>query len=153
MMPKTELKQRLLQQCRDAVDVRLKTVERQIHDIQESLTSETKSSAGDKHETGRAMLQLEREKAGQQLAELEKTNLTLNKIDTSKTSEIVGLGSVVYTSGANYFIAVSAGILKFNDDTFFAISANTPIGLLLQGKQKEDQIVFRERSFKILKVV
>ncbi len=33
-----------------------------------ALFSETKSSAGDKHETGRAMLQLEMEKTSQQLA-------------------------------------------------------------------------------------
>jgi hypothetical protein len=32
----------------------------------ESLDSEGKSSAGDKHETGRAMIQLEREKLAQQ---------------------------------------------------------------------------------------
>ena len=66
-----EIKRQLYSQCVDFVEERLSNIQNQIRAIQESLTSETKSSAGDKHETGRAMLQLEREKAGQQLAEVE----------------------------------------------------------------------------------
>ena len=46
-----------------------------ILDAQNGLQSESKSSAGDKHETGRAMLQLEAEKLGKQLQE----SLTLLK--------------------------------------------------------------------------
>ena len=37
-----------------------------------ALESESKSSAGDKHETGRAMIQLEREKLGEQIKKAEK---------------------------------------------------------------------------------
>ena len=86
-----ELKQQLYTQCLDFVESRYSNVESQIKQIQESLTSETKSSAGDKHETGRAMLQLEREKAGHQLAEVEKLKETLSKIELSKSSEIISL--------------------------------------------------------------
>ena len=51
------------------VNNRLQTVQDTLfHSNQKALQSETKSSAGDKHETGRAMLQLEMEKAGQQLS-------------------------------------------------------------------------------------
>ena len=74
MKNKTKLKQDLCHQCQAFIDNRLRTIQKTINEIQESLTSETKSSAGDKHETGRAMLQLEREKAGNQLAEIQKIN-------------------------------------------------------------------------------
>ena len=73
------LKQDLYMQCQVFVGTRLRAIQKTIAEIQESLTSETKSSAGDKHETGRAMLQLEREKAGHQLAEIQKLNQLLSR--------------------------------------------------------------------------
>lgn len=142
-----QLKQGLFAQCVDFVEERHSKIQNQIEEIQESLTSETKSSAGDKHETGRAMLQLEREKAGQQLAEVEKLKEALSKIDVLKFSETIGLGSLVFTSKSNYFIAISAGQLKVNSQLFFAISPNTPIGLLLMGKKVGDEIGFRDNQF------
>ncbi|TXE08321.1 3-oxoacyl-ACP synthase [Gelidibacter salicanalis] len=144
-----ELKQRLFNQCAVFVDQRYLKIQTQIKEIQESLTSETKSSAGDKHETGRAMLQLEREKAGQQLAEIEKIKENLSKIDPTKSTAHIGLGSIVLTSQSNYFLAISAGQLKVEADVFYAISPNTPIGLLLAGKKVGDLIRFREQHFTI----
>ncbi len=145
------IKEDLYNQCLEFVDSRCQTIQNTIKEIQESLTSETKSSAGDKHETGRAMLQLEREKAGNQLAEIQKVKETLSKIDIYKTSETIGSGSIVYTSQANYFIAISAGELKINNKMFYAISSSTPIGQLLIGKAVGDSIKFREQVFVIEK--
>ncbi len=144
-----ELKQSLYMQCADFVEQRYLKIQTQIKEIQESLTSETKSSAGDKHETGRAMLQLEREKAGQQWAEIEKIKENLSKVDPTKSTQRIGIGSVVFTSQSNYFIAISAGQLKCNADSFYAISPHTPIGLLLMGKKVNDTIDFREQQFVI----
>lgn len=143
------IKERLYSQCSDFIDVRFQTVQNTINEIQESLLSETKSSAGDKHETGRAMLQLEREKAGNQLAEVQKIKEVLSKIDSTKSLKTIGLGSVVYTTNANYFIAISAGQLEVDNDKFYAISSSTPIGLLLLGKTVGDEVVFRDQSFRI----
>ena len=64
------LKETLLSKCHEFIDERHQRIQRTIDEIKVSLQSETKSSAGDKHETGRAMLQLEREKAGQQLKKI-----------------------------------------------------------------------------------
>ncbi|WP_456441980.1 3-oxoacyl-ACP synthase [Psychroserpens sp.] len=153
MITTNNLKQDLYSQCQAFVDNRLQTIQKTIDEIQESLTSETKSSAGDKHETGRAMLQLEREKAGHQLAEIQKLNQLLSKIDISKTLQIIGLGSIIYTTQANYFITISAGELKFDNQSFYAISVNTPIAKLLLGKQKGNQIQFRDQEFEIIKVI
>ena len=80
------IKESLFKKCEAFVEKRLQSIQKANSEIQESLLSETKSSAGDKHETGRAMLQLEREKTGQQLAEIQKTQEILSKIDVSKTS-------------------------------------------------------------------
>ena len=152
-MKTQNIKTQLLQLCTTSLDTRLQSVLAVIEDIKQSMQSETKSSAGDKHETGRAMLQLEREKAGHQLAEIEKTKQILSKINTESTYKNIGLGSVVYTTTSNYFISISAGELKVEDDTFYAISANTPIGQLLLGKSVGDVINFRNLEFKITKVL
>ena len=143
------IKQQLYNQCLEFVETRFQTIQNTINEIQESLFSETKSSAGDKHETGRAMLQLEREKAGNQLAEIQKVKEALFKIDFTKPSKKVGLGSIVYTTQANYFIAISAGELKAGDNLFYAISPNTPIGQLLIGKNTGCEALFRGQKFKI----
>ncbi|WP_299333035.1 3-oxoacyl-ACP synthase [uncultured Psychroserpens sp.] len=147
------IKEELYNQCQKFLDDRFQTIQKTIAEIQESLATETKSSAGDKHETGRAMLQLEREKVGQQLAEIQKISQLLSKIDISKSSESVSLGSIVLTTQFHYFIAISAGELKSKDQTFYAISANTPIAKLLLGKTTGDRIQFRDQDFKILDLI
>ncbi|HLV14560.1 MAG TPA: hypothetical protein VKY41_05220 [Xanthomarina sp.] len=148
-----ELKQQLYLQCKEFSNNRFNSIQKTIEEIQESLTSETKSSAGDKHETGRAMLQLEREKAGNQLAEIKKILEILSKIDISKTSDTVCMGSLVLTTSSNYFISISAGELQFSGQVFYAISPITPIGKLLLGKQIGASIRFREQEFKIIDIL
>jgi len=117
------------------------------------MTSETKSSAGDKHETGRAMLQLEREKAGNQLAEIQKVKDVLSRIDVTKSSKQVRLGSLVYTSQANYFIAVSAGEINIDSTIYYAISPSTPIANLLLSKSVGDKVIFRDNTIIIKQIL
>lgn len=148
-----DIKQELYNACLRFIENRLHTIQHTISEIQESLTSETKSSAGDKHETGRAMLQLEREKSGNQLAEIIKVKVTLSKIDCSKSSEAISAGSVVYTSKANYFIAISAGVLEIDNSRFYAISPQTPIGKLLIGKTVGNEVAFRDQQFTIEEIL
>ena len=146
------IKEELYKRCSDFVEQRLDTIRKTIEEIQESLTSETKSTAGDKHETGRAMLQLEREKAGNQLAEIQKLKAVLSKVDILKQSDVVSLGSLVYTTKSNYFIAISAGEIRVDEKQFYAISPNTPIGKLLLGKTTNDEVVFNSFTFKIIHI-
>ncbi|MFB9056908.1 hypothetical protein ACFFU9_09155 [Mariniflexile ostreae] len=147
MKKNLKIKEALYACCLNYLDCRFQSVQNTIEDIQEALLSETKSSAGDKHETGRAMLQLEREKAGHQLSEINKIKMHFSKINVTKSSSVVGLGSVVYTSNAHYFISISAGEFYVNDLAFYAISPHTPIGCLLMGKTIGDIIEFRTQKF------
>lgn len=148
-----KLKEQLYNLCSEFIDNRLLTVNKTISDIQNSLQSETKSSAGDKHETGRAMLQLEREKAGHQLSEIEKQKQILQKINIAPKHQKVILGSVVKTSKSNYFIAISAGEIEGENSKFYAISAETPIAKLLWSKSVGDTIQFRDSAFNILEIL
>ena len=146
------LKEALYNNCKEFVEKRLQNVEEVISSNQKALQTETKSSAGDKHETGRAMLQLEMEKAGQQLAGITQMKEILAKIDISKTSKNAHLGSIVYTDKANYFLSISAGHLTIENTNYFAVSVSSPIGKLLLGKQKGEAISFNGNVFKILEI-
>ena len=139
------------------VNKRLQTVEEILHSHQKSLQSETKSSAGDKHETGRAMIQLEMEKASQQLTGISEMNEILSKIDSSNSGKsnrkMAHLGSVVYTVKANYFLSISAGQIVTENKVFYAISTSSPIGKLLLGKLENEEFLFDGKPIKIQKIV
>ncbi|MGY8909227.1 MAG: 3-oxoacyl-ACP synthase [Flavobacteriales bacterium] len=151
-MSQLKTKEPLINLCKDFVNKRLKTVQDIISSNQKALQSETKSSAGDKHETGRAMLQLEMEKASQQLEGISIMNQILSKVDISKTSKIAHLGSVIITNKANYFLSISAGQLSVENKTYFAISISSPIGKLLLGKKENEEVFFNGNLIKILKI-
>jgi|TARA_B110000908_G_scaffold166452_1_gene217612 hypothetical protein len=147
-----EIKEALFRQCEAYANKRLQTVEAVISSNQLALQSETKSSAGDKHETGRAMLQLEMEKAGQQLAGIMQMKEILAKVDILKTSKNVCLGSVIFTEKVNYFLSISAGQLEVANKMYFAVSVSSPIGKLLLGKQENDVISFNGMLYKVQKI-
>lgn len=145
-----EIKKQLFNACIKFVQKRADTVQKSIDSNQKALSSETKSSAGDKHETGRAMLQLEMEKASQQLQGVNDMNAVLVKISL-ENSDIVRLGSLVITNHINYFLAISAGEVKIENQFYFAISSSSPIGRLLLGKKVGDIITFN-KEINILKI-
>jgi len=129
---------------------RADTVQNIINSNQQALSSETKSSAGDKHETGRAMLQLEMEKASQQLSSINDMKSVLSKISL-ENSDNVKLGSLVVTNHINYFLAVSAGEIKIENQVYYAISPSSPIGKLLLGKRVGEVITYN-REINILEI-
>lgn len=146
------MKEELYSFCASYVNDRIARIQKNIAGIQESLTSETKSSAGDKHETGRAMLQLEREKLGSQLAEAEKMMQLLSKVNLESNTALVGLGSLVFTSKSNYFIAISAGEFKNKENQVYCISPNTPIAKLLAGKKAGEIALFNGQEIVVKEI-
>ncbi len=146
-------KESALHFCEGFIEERLARLYRQIDQIKESLVQETKSSAGDKHETGRAMLQLEREKLGQQLLNAEKIKQHLSKVNLKTKDDVVGLGSLVYTTKANYFLSISAGAFKHAGTVIFCISPSAPIGKALLGKHSGNTINFNSEEITIHRIV
>ena len=149
---KMNLKENLFKQCKLFVNKRLQTVEEVLSSNQKALQSETKSSAGDKHETGRAMLQLEMEKASQQLMGVNEMKIILAKIEVLKKHKIAHLGSIIETNLVNYFLSISAGKLTIHDKDYFAVSISSPIGKLLLGKKMGEQFTFNGSTIKIVKI-
>lgn len=151
-MTATELKTQLLQHCQKQVDSRYSRIKQTIADIVESLLEESKSSSGDKHETGRAMLQIDRENAGKQLLEIEKIAQLLNKIDVKTSSDYARLGSLIYTDKFKYFISISVGAVSIENTDYLCVALNSPVGLLLSGKKKGEDFILNGSSYKITNV-
>ena len=147
------IKKTLFDHCRAHLEKKMRLLEQQKKSLQKDLTSETKSSAGDKHETGRAMIQLEREKLGNQIREIELNYQRLNTIKDVKTSTIISLGSLIFTDKANYYVAIAADSCEVNSKVFYCISSQSPIGKLLIGKKINESIMFNNIKSTILEII
>jgi transcription elongation GreA/GreB family factor len=137
-----EVKQQLLQTCIDHVKSRIDTANAAISEARGAANSETKSSAGDKYETGRAMMQQEIEKNATQAGEAQKLLQVLKSIDPSKTPGTVQLGSMVKTSLGHYYFAASLGKVSLDGKDYFVISPGSPLGQAFFGKKKGDKVTF-----------
>ena len=147
-----QAKQQLWEKCNNEVAKRISSIQQAMQNAQAAANDETKSSAGDKYETGRAMMHLEKEKLSTQLSEALKMKKALDQINPDKAEAEVKLGSVVITPMAQYFLSVSVGQIKWEGKTWFAISPASPIGQQMLGKKAGETFSFGGRNFKINEV-
>ena len=146
------LKGELYTHCQECLQNKINTIQSALISITESRDNETKSSVGDKYETGRAMMQLEEEKYQAQLANALQSKNILDRIDPHKSATRVEAGCLVETDRGWYYLAIGIGKVKLRDQTFFVISTDAPVGRLLLQKQKGDQVVFQGGKLSILNI-
>lgn len=145
-------KTKLLALCEAYVQKRVDTARQAMEAAQEAANSESKSSAGDKYETGRAMAQLERDRHAQLLAEALKLKRDLEQIKVDKFYETVQPGSVVTTDRETFFISIGAGKLTLDGIDYLAISIASPIGSALTGRKIGDAVTFNKMIYRVLSV-
>ena len=150
---KYNLKIQLATLCQQYIEQRISNAQYAINNAKESANDDTKSSAGDKHETGRAMAQLEQEKGAAQLHEAQELQETLKKIKLDLASSTIQVGSIIFTNKGNFFIAIPAGKLQIDDQLFYAISIASPIGMKLKGLSKNDRFDFNGQLTEIQNVL
>jgi len=149
----SNLKEVLYRQCLDYVQKRMDAAQQGIDEAQQASKEDTKSSAGDKYETGRAMMQQETDRNMAQLNEANKLKVALNAITTNLSSKQVENGSVVVTNNGNFYLAISAGALVANGESYVAISPASPIGLKLKGLKADDQFALNGKDYKIISIL
>jgi len=114
--------------------------------------NDSKSSAGDKHETGRAMMQQAQEQLGKQLQEAEMKRASLARIQTQTTTETIGEGSLVITNENVLLLAAPLGKIHIEEKDIFVISMQSPLAQALKGKKSGDTIIFQQKQINILSV-
>lgn len=120
----------------------MENIRAEMKQIQGSANAETKSSVGDKYETGRAMAQLELERMITQAREHEKQAETLKAIKPETVCSRVQAGALVTSAHGIFYISVSLGLIPFNTKTYFVVSPHSPIAKLIWGKQVGDSFVW-----------
>ena len=131
----SKLKQQLYLLCGEYIKSREAEIKTTLEEAREAANNETKSSAGDKYETSRETMQQEIDLNITRLNELNKLKQTLERIIPDQSGSTVMPGSLVRTSNGNYYISIGAGKLKIDSDTYYAISAESPIGEKLLGQK------------------
>lgn len=146
------LKEQLHALCKQYIDKRIKNAEQIINDARDAIHNETKSSAGDKYETTREMMQQDIDMATGRMYDAKQQLAVLNRIDITQTTNLVMPGSIVYTDKGNYFITVSAGILQAEDNKYNSISIASPIGQAMKGSSAGKDFTFNGQQYKIDKI-
>ncbi len=147
-----ETKQQLYNLCLDALNKRIEAAKTSMEDAQNSANEEGKSSMGDKYETARAMGQIVRDMNAKQLQEALKELSFLQKINPEKINTTIDVGCAVKTTTGNFYISISIGQLKIESETWFALSAGSPIAQALLNKKAGDSYTFRDKTEQILEV-
>ena len=116
--------------------------------------NDTKSSMGDKYETGREMLQQEINNLQVQLNEVLKQQdflkTSFDKLRMTKKFDKAEKGAIVKTEKGLFFISVSLGEINFDNQKIICISPESPLAKAMNGKQKGDVFSLNNMSQKIL---
>lgn len=115
----------------------------------ESRDSDTKSSAGDKFETGREMMQREMDKISASIDQSKNQLNFLSKINLNRPYSIVDLGCLIITDQDIYYISIGLGKVEINAELIYAISLDSPIGQIFKGKRVGDILEFRGKTLTI----
>ena len=147
------LKESIHKTLRKQLTFRIDEIQNILDDLLLSGSRDAKSSAGDKHETGVAMAQLEQEKLRYQINEFQKMGEIVQKINPSKSNSKIHLGSLVQTDKGWFYISVGLGSLTFKEQVIFAINPEAPFGKVIIGKEKGDSIHFNGVESEIIQVL
>lgn len=146
------IKEKLYKACEVKITQRIDNIQQRLESIKESIKNETKSSVGDKHETGRVMMQLEAENTKAQFASALQTKKFLSSIDYSTTFHTAQKGSLVVTNQTNYYIAIGIGKVVLENKVYYCISQDSPIAKKLRGKKAGDAIDFNGRKITLKEI-
>lgn len=127
------LKQKLLDEMHVSIRNRIDASSKILDEIQQSIDAESQSTAGDKHDTSRELMQQERNKAAQNLQNQVNLDVLLLKLKNIKDSDEITFGSLVSTSIGLLFIGLPLGKIKFNEAEVLCVSGNSPIAQNLVG--------------------
>ncbi len=127
-------------------------LQQRLNDLKESGANETKSTAGDKHETALAMVQIEQANIRQQLEEALAQKAILEKINPEIVADKIIHGSLVITNNGYFFVSAALGKANVENLVVIALSPQSPLGLKLMGLKVGDQIEVNGNKYFVEKI-
>ncbi|HRI21795.1 MAG TPA: hypothetical protein PLA68_12620 [Panacibacter sp.] len=143
------LKEKIYRHYLETVNDKIQVLERVLADLKESGSNETKSTAGDKHETALAMLQIEQENKRTQLSDVLIQKAALEKINPAVSADRIMGGSLIKTNKGFFFISIALGKALIDGIGVIAISPQSPLGLKLMGLQPGDTVEITNNRYNI----
>lgn len=143
------LKEKIYLQYVQLINQKIAQLEQVLADLKESGANETKSTAGDKHETALAMLQIEQANKRAQLQELQEQKATLNKINPALIPAVIVAGSLIKTNKGYFFMSTALGKINFEEQTVIALSPQSPLGKKLMGNTAGDTATINNMEYLI----
>ena len=146
------MKQQICNTLKSALLEKIAEVQEILDSAKLAKESETKSSAGDKYETSREMIQFEQDKAMGQLGKLKQQLHELNKVTFDKIHDKIQFGSLVKAENGDFFLGIPYGKIEVDGKAFFAISMASPIGQAILNKKAGESFSLNTKSFKIITI-
>ena len=143
------LKQKIYNHYRQVIDDKVAMLQKLLNDLKESGANETKSTAGDKHETALAMLQIEQANKRTQLQELLNQQAVLKKIDAAISAAVIVNGSLVKTNKGYFFMSTALGKAVVDGVSVISLSPQSPLGRKMMGLKPGDAALVNEAEYKI----
>ena len=141
------IKQQIHAHYIDTINSKILMLQQTLADLKESGSNETKSTAGDKHETALAMLQIEQVNTRAQLHDAQKQRSALIAINPDVITKKILPGSYVKTNKGNFYISVALGKLIIDGATVTAISPQSPLGAKLMGRCVHDTVTINTHTY------
>ena len=145
-------KQKIYTRFLELMNEKVLSLQKVLNDLRESAANETKSTAGDKHETALAMLQIEQENTNRQLTEALEQKRALEKINPSTQPPLIAVGSLVKTNKGCFFVSVALGKITVDGTTVISLSPQSPLGIKLKGLRPNDTTEINKISYTILSI-
>jgi transcription elongation GreA/GreB family factor len=141
------VKAEVITTCSRVLSERIHSLKQQLHELVEGAKNDSKSTAGDKHETARAMMQIEQEKLSNQLSLLLQQEQVLKRIDPQVKNESVANGSLVKTNQGWICLSIPLGKITVNGESVMCLSAQSPLGQKLLGRKALDRVSVNGTEF------
>ena len=141
------LKQKIHQHFLQVINEKISLYQKVLADLKDSGTNETKSTAGDKHETALAMLQIEQANTRTQLNDVLAKKVVLEKINPTLIASFILNGSLVKTNHGYFYLSIALGKAVVNDIVVVAISPQSPLGQKLLGLKVGDEAKINTHTY------
>jgi hypothetical protein len=143
------LKEKIYEHYLAVINDKLRLLQQVLAELKESGANETKSTAGDKHETALAMLQIEQANKREQLKEIVAQKTALEKIDPAISAPVILNGSLIKTNRGYLFMSIALGKAIIDTVTVIALSPQSPLGKKLMGLSAGEKVEVNNYSYSI----
>jgi transposase-like protein len=148
-----QFKEKIYAACLQLLNTKIQALQNTLHELAEGAISDGKSSAGDKHETARAMMQLEQEKISKQLDEVLAQKAILEKIDCTVKSTQIIKGSLIKTNRGYLFLSIALGKLNIYGTDIIILSPQSPLGIKLLGLQVKSKVEINATTYLLEEII